>query len=211
MCNYSPAICSFLDEMESAHRDLLLHCTSRWLSCSKALVKFVECLDERNIFLSNPEKHYPELNDEKWPVDLMFFRRYHYTLKRIKSSFARCWSNNTGSFSDVEICRSQTRCLYSRCSKFQFPLCQKSSKSFLWLRSWLFCNWCERFHDFRRFGKGFSFLIKPDCHDGLDLFLFDWMNIGGFRLWLIDIKLKATNYKPNIEALRKEKQEHKFH
>ena len=37
---------SFLDEMESAHRDLPLHCTSRWLSCGKVLVNFVECLDK---------------------------------------------------------------------------------------------------------------------------------------------------------------------
>ena len=55
---------SFLDEMESAHRDLPLHCTSRWLSCSKVLVRFVECLDKIKIFLSNQGKHYPELNDE---------------------------------------------------------------------------------------------------------------------------------------------------
>ena len=31
---------SFLDEMESAHRDLPLHCPSRWLSCGKVLVRF---------------------------------------------------------------------------------------------------------------------------------------------------------------------------
>ena len=37
---------SFLDKMESAHRDLPLHFTSRWLSCGKVLMRFVECLDE---------------------------------------------------------------------------------------------------------------------------------------------------------------------
>ena len=54
------------------HRDLLLHCTSRWLSCGKVFVRIVESLDEINIFLSNQGKHYPELNDEKWFVDLLF-------------------------------------------------------------------------------------------------------------------------------------------
>ena len=63
---------AFLDEMESAHRDLLLRCTSRWLSCGKVLVSFVECLDEIKIFLSNQGKHYPELNGEKWLVNLLF-------------------------------------------------------------------------------------------------------------------------------------------
>ena len=63
--------CSFLDEMESAYRDLPLNCTSRWLICGIVLVRFVECLDEIKIFLSNQGKHYPELNDEKWLVDLL--------------------------------------------------------------------------------------------------------------------------------------------
>ena len=54
----------FLDEMERAHRDLPLHCTFKWLSCGKALVRFVECLDKIKIFLSNQGKPYPELNDK---------------------------------------------------------------------------------------------------------------------------------------------------
>ena len=62
----------FLNKIKSAHRDLLLHCTSRWLSCGKVFVRLVECLDEIKIFLSNQGKHYPELNDEKWLVDLLF-------------------------------------------------------------------------------------------------------------------------------------------
>ena len=89
---------SFFVEVESAHCDLFLHCTSRWLSCGKVLVRFIECLDEIKIFLMNQGKHYPELNDEKWLVDLLFITRYHYTLKQIKSSFARCWSNSVRSF-----------------------------------------------------------------------------------------------------------------
>ena len=45
------------------------------LSCGKVLVRFVECLDEIKIFLSNQGKYYPELNDEIWHVDLhvLFF------------------------------------------------------------------------------------------------------------------------------------------
>ena len=63
---------SFLDEMERAHRDLPLHCTSRWLSCGKLLMRFVECRDEIKIVLQNQGKHYPELNDKKWLVNLLF-------------------------------------------------------------------------------------------------------------------------------------------
>ena len=35
-------------------------------------MRFVRCLDEIKIFLSNQGKHYPEWNDEKWLVDLLF-------------------------------------------------------------------------------------------------------------------------------------------
>ena len=34
----------------------------------------------------------------------------------------------------------------------------------------------------------FSFLIKLDSHDDLDLSLFDWMNVGSFRMLLIDLR-----------------------
>ena len=49
-------------------------------------------------------------------------------------------------------------------------------------------QFCKRFQDFRRFGKVFSFLIKPDSNDDLDLSLFDWMNVGDFRMQLIDLR-----------------------
>ena len=122
---------AFLDEMESAHRDFPLHCISRWLSCSKVLVKVVKCLDVINLFLSNQGKH-PELNDEKWLVDLLFLADITTHSKRIKSSCARCWWNNIESFWDVEIFRIQTWCLFSRCLEFHFLLFQKSSKIFVW-------------------------------------------------------------------------------
>ena len=46
----------------------------------------------------------------------------------------------------------------------------------------------NRIQDFRRFVKVFSFLIKPDSHDDFDLSLFDWMNVGGFHMQLIDLR-----------------------
>ena len=49
-------------------------------------------------------------------------------------------------------------------------------------------QFCNRFQDFRRFGEVFSFLIKPDSHGDLDLSLFDWVNVGDFRMQLIDLR-----------------------
>ena len=49
-------------------------------------------------------------------------------------------------------------------------------------------QFCNRFQDFRRFGKVFSFVIKPDSHDDLDLSLFDWINVDDFLMQLIDLR-----------------------
>ena len=49
-----------------------LHCGVRWLSRGKVLLRFVECLVEIRTFLIGQGKTYPELEDEKWLVKLMF-------------------------------------------------------------------------------------------------------------------------------------------
>ena len=41
---------SLLKEMESSYRDLHLHCSVRWLSRGKVLLRFVECLVEIKAF-----------------------------------------------------------------------------------------------------------------------------------------------------------------
>ena len=51
--------------MESSYRDLSLHCSVRWLSRDKILLRFVECLVEIKAFLIGQGKAYPELEEEK--------------------------------------------------------------------------------------------------------------------------------------------------
>ena len=63
---------SLLEEMESSYRDLPLHCSVRWLSRGKVLLRFVECLVEIKAFLIEQRKAYPELEEENWLVKLMF-------------------------------------------------------------------------------------------------------------------------------------------
>ena len=58
--------------MESAYHDVLLHCSVRWLSCGKILLRFVECSIEIRVFFRGQGKADPELEDEKWLVKLMF-------------------------------------------------------------------------------------------------------------------------------------------
>ena len=63
---------SLLEEMKSSYCDLLLHCSVRWLSRGKVLLRFVECLVEIKAVLIGQGKAYPELDEENWLVKLMF-------------------------------------------------------------------------------------------------------------------------------------------
>ena len=63
---------SLLEEMKSSYCDLPLHCSVGWLSCSKVVLRFVECLVEIMAFLIGQGKAYPELEEENWLVRLMF-------------------------------------------------------------------------------------------------------------------------------------------
>ena len=63
---------SLLKEIKSPYRDLPLHCSVRWLSRGKVLLRFVEYLVEIKAFLIGQEKAYPELEEENWLVKIMF-------------------------------------------------------------------------------------------------------------------------------------------
>lgn len=41
---------AFLEEVDSAYKDILFYSNVRWLSCGKVLERFVECLNEIKIF-----------------------------------------------------------------------------------------------------------------------------------------------------------------
>ena len=49
-------------------------------------------------------------------------------------------------------------------------------------------QFCTRFQDFQHFGSLFSFLIKPESSEDLNLCAFEWMDIEDFQLQLIDFK-----------------------
>ena len=52
--------------------DLLLHCTVKWLSKSKALSHFYDLSYAVKVFPEEKGKHYPQVSDLEWVMDLGF-------------------------------------------------------------------------------------------------------------------------------------------
>ena len=69
---------SLLEDMESSYRDLPLHCSVRWLSRGKVLLKFVECVVEMKAFLIGQGKAFTELEEDNWLVKLIFFLSFSW-------------------------------------------------------------------------------------------------------------------------------------
>ena len=64
--------CSWLDKVDSAYSDLLMHNKVRWLSKGEVLKRFAACLDHVKAFLESKGLTYPELEDLDWLEKLHF-------------------------------------------------------------------------------------------------------------------------------------------
>ncbi|KAL7394016.1 hypothetical protein ABVT39_019370 [Epinephelus coioides] len=58
--------------MDCVHKDILLNSAVRWLSCGKVLERIVGCCDAMKAFLAEKGQDFPDLENEKWVVKLMF-------------------------------------------------------------------------------------------------------------------------------------------
>ncbi|KAL1492435.1 hypothetical protein ABEB36_010687 [Hypothenemus hampei] len=63
---------ALLEECESDLGELLLHTDVRWLSRAKFLKRFLDLLPEIKEFMATTNKSYPQLEDNKWVLDLAF-------------------------------------------------------------------------------------------------------------------------------------------
>ena len=66
---------NFLEDLglDDLPNDLPFYCLVRWLSTYNVLSRFVDLIDPITDFLKINEKFYPELEDDYWVQDLMFF------------------------------------------------------------------------------------------------------------------------------------------
>uniref|UniRef100_A0ABM5FF41 General transcription factor II-I repeat domain-containing protein 2A-like n=1 Tax=Pogona vitticeps TaxID=103695 RepID=A0ABM5FF41_9SAUR len=64
---------ALIDEVQTQYNSLLMCNNIRWLGRGRVLERFVACLDEIRLFMTEKEQEYPQLTDTAWLTDLMFF------------------------------------------------------------------------------------------------------------------------------------------
>ena len=191
---------SLLEEMDSAYTDLPLHSAVRWLSCGKVLERFVSCIDAIKVFLAEKGQHYPQLEDEKWILKLVFLADITGHLNELNLRLQGAGQTVLDMF-------ETWNAFVAKLAVFSGDIASSTFRYFRHLREWslqrnistaeiaeymreLEAEFTTRFVDFRRYGPMFSFLIKPDSFDGqdLDAALIDWMDVQDVEMQLIELK-----------------------
>ncbi|KAK1884401.1 General transcription factor II-I repeat domain containing protein 2 [Dissostichus eleginoides] len=148
---------SLLEEMDSSYKDLPLH----------------------SAFLAEKGQDFPELEDEKWVVKLMFLTDItgHLNELNLKLQGAGSCPRSTAS-ANAEICKYISE---------------------------LESEFTTRFGEFQKYGPMFSFLIKPDSFDGheLDVSVIDWLDTQDMIMQLIELK-SSTLWMTKFAELRKQ-------
>ena len=174
---------SLLEEMESSYRDLHLHCSVRWLSRGKVLLRFVECLVEIKVFLIGQGKAYPELEEENWLVKLMFLVDITMHLNKLNLRLQgpgktviclfEAWK---GFVAKLDVCtrgiQTATFRYFKHLKTFSVNHQVNGAEINIYMRD-LTSQFRNRFQDFQRFGPLFSFLINPQGNEDMDLSAFE--------------------------------------
>uniref|UniRef100_UPI00358FAF2C general transcription factor II-I repeat domain-containing protein 2-like n=1 Tax=Myxine glutinosa TaxID=7769 RepID=UPI00358FAF2C len=204
-----------LEKMDCTYKDIPLHSAVRWLSCGKVLERFDSCSDAIKAFLAEKGQNYPELEDEKWVVKLMFLTDITGHLNELNLRLQGAgqtvlimfdtWTAFVGKLavfsSDVATSTFRyfrhVRQLSSQHSISTAEICKYMSE--------LESEFTTRFGDFQKYGPMFSFLIKPDSFDGheLDLSLVDWLDTQDMEMQLIELK-NSTLWVTTFAELRKQ-------
>ena len=157
--------------MESAYHDVLLHCSVRWLSCGKILLRFIKFLVETRVFLIVQEKPSPELEDEKWLVKLMFLaditthlNELNLHLQGIGKTVMCLFEVCKGFASKLDVytrdIRIATFRYFEHLKAFSVDYQVNSVKIDMYIRGST-SQFCTRFQDFQHFGSLFFFSSSP--------------------------------------------------
>lgn len=194
---------AFLQEVDSAYKDIPLHRSVRWLSCGKVLERFVECFDEIKIFLTEKGQDYPELEDSDWIVKLMFLSDITTHLNDLNLRLQGAGQTLMDLYDSWKafVAKLAVYSLDIKTGSFRYL---KNLKKLIaihpvnitdievYMRE-LESEFSVRFQDFRHIGPVFSFLIRPDGFEYRDLntSLFEWMETEELEMQLIDFQASS--------------------
>lgn len=178
---------SLLEEMDSAYPNLPLHSAVRWLSCGKVLERFVSCNDAIKVFLAKKGQHYPQLEDEKWIVKLLFLaditghlNELNLRLQGAGQTVLDIFETWTAFVAKLAVFSGDiaSSTYFRHLRELSSHRSISTAEIAEYMRE-LEAEFTTRFVDFKRYGPMFSFLIKPDSFDGhdLDVAPFDWMDV----------------------------------
>lgn len=194
---------AFLQEVDSAYKDIPLHCSVRWLSCGKVLERFVECFDEIKIFLTEKGQDYPELEDRDWIVKLMFLSDITTHLNDLNLRLQGAGQTLMDLYDAWKafVAKLAVYSLDIKTGSFRYFKNLKNLHAIhpvnitdieVYMRE-LESEFSVRFQDFRHIGPVFSFLIRPDGFEYRDLntSLFEWMETEELEMQLIDFQASS--------------------
>lgn len=210
-----------LEEVNSIHKGLVMYNNVRWLSRGNLLERFVECLHEIRLFLSENQKNYTELTDINWLCNLMFFTDFCLHLNELNLKLQGTGKNLEFMFSLIKSFETKLNVFirdienhkfkyFQHLNKFlseieinETPKLDENIKKFLSIIKETIQQFNNRFIDFKKFECNIKFLKCPDtCNfDELDLHYFEWMNIDTFEFELIDLQ-SCNTWKQKFIDLR---------
>uniref|UniRef100_UPI00358FEE4E general transcription factor II-I repeat domain-containing protein 2-like n=1 Tax=Myxine glutinosa TaxID=7769 RepID=UPI00358FEE4E len=206
---------SLLEEMDCTCIDIPLHSAVRWLSCRKVLERFVNCFYAIKACLAEKGQNYPELEDEKWVVKLMFLMDITGHLNELNLRLQGAGQTVLDMFDTWTAFVGKLAILSSDVATFTFRYFRHvrelssqhsiSTAEICKYMSELESEFTTRFGDFQKYGPMFSFLIKPDSFDGheLDLSLIDWLDTQDMEMQLIELT-SSTLWVTKFAELRKQ-------
>ncbi|XP_042206826.1 general transcription factor II-I repeat domain-containing protein 2A-like isoform X1 [Homarus americanus] len=224
---------NLLNEVDSVYKGLTMYNNVRWLSRGFVLKRFVECMDEINLFLINQQMSYKEMSDIVWVCKLMFFADLceHLNDLNVKLQgsgktldvmfdYIKAFEMKLGVFKrDVD---SERFRYFPNLKKYINDLtkddktdCQCLQKLFVNIIESTVEQFSTRFARFRELEETAKFIKFPDSIklDELNLQKFSWIDMDDFEMQLIEFQTssiwrqKFVELRADLESIEKDRLE----
>ncbi|XP_034288864.1 general transcription factor II-I repeat domain-containing protein 2A-like [Pantherophis guttatus] len=218
-----PQFKALLDEVQAQYNCLLMYNNVRWLSRGRVLERFVACLDEISLFMSEKGQEYPQLTHTAWLTNLMFFTDFTVHFNVLNKQLQGVGKTAERMFCDIKTFERKLqvfeRDLESGQLKY-FPNLkmhlenfttfadnptshQEIYKEFSSIVAAAKVNFRNRFLHFRKMETTLCFLTSPDKaeFEELDLSCVHWLDLENLEMELLEFQ-ESSMWKNKFYGLR---------